>query len=321
MHNSVAPDTAEVVPGVVRLRFVDERQFAVYAYLLTGSSGCVLIDSGFGGDAAADALERQVASIGRSLDEIGTVVLTHLHHDHVGQALRLAERGVTIRFHPEEPTALGPAFEVRRSGLRGLLRAHGMPEEELPDEPYEPPIRLDDPIEDGQLVELAGQRWLAVRTPGHTVGHLCLFRPSDGALIVGDHLLATVSTYVGADTIVGSNILERFLESLDRLDSLPATLVLPAHGKTYRGLHERTAEMRDYYADRLDATAAMLGDDPLSAYDVARLMRETRGRRWDIGAFRRQLLARHTAALLDELARRGRAQRIEAAGLVFFRAR
>ncbi|GIW07247.1 MAG: MBL fold metallo-hydrolase [Dehalococcoidia bacterium] len=315
--------TAEpaVLPGIVRLRFVDERNFAVSAYLLTGDDGCVLVDSGFAGEAAAAALEAQLRSVGRTLGDISTIVLTHLHHDHVGQALRLAERGVTIRYHPAEPSLIAYPFEERLAGLRELLRAHGTPEDDLPDRPYEPELRLDDPIEDGSVLDLAGQRWLAIQTPGHTIGHLCLFRPDDGALIVGDHLLASISTYVGADSAAGPDIVHRFLDSLDRLDTLSATTVLPAHGRVYHDLRGRTAAQRADYAARLDAVAALLDSTPRSAYAVAHALRERRGKSWEIGAFRRALLARHAAALLDELARVGRAERIDAPGAIRYRAR
>jgi glyoxylase-like metal-dependent hydrolase (beta-lactamase superfamily II) len=162
---------------------------------------------------------------------------------------------------------------------------------------------------------------LAIRTPGHTVGHLCLFRLDDGALIVGDHLLAGTTTYVGADPLAGPEIVARFLESLDRLDALPATTVLPAHGRTYHDLRSRTAAQRADYADRLNAVADLLDTTPRSAYAVARALRERRGKSWEIGAFRRALLARHAAALLDELARTGRAERLEAPDAIRYRVR
>lgn len=319
-HEPIAAAEAAVLPGIVRLRFVDERQFAVSAYLLRGEEGCALVDSGFAGDAAAAALETQLQHAGCSLDDLGTVVLTHLHHDHVGQALRLAERGATIRYHPAEPSAITHPPEERLAGLRALLRAHGTPESDLPDQPDEPALRLDQPVEDGEVLNLAGQRWLAIRTPGHTVGHLCLFRLDDGALIVGDHLLAGTTTYVGADPLAGPEIVAHFLESLDRLDALPATTVLPAHGRVYHDLRSRTAAQRVDYADRLNAVAGLLDTTPRSAYAIARALRERRGKSWEIGAFRRALLTRHAAALLDELARTGRAERLEAPGAIRYRA-
>lgn len=308
------------LPGMVRIRFQDRRDnrgFAVYAYLILGDGECALVDSGFGGAHAFEELEAQVNAAGRSLDEIRTVVITHLHHDHVGQAGRLVERGAKVGFHPAEPTvARNPD---RLAELGRFLHLHGTPADDLPDRPYEADLPLDLPIEDGDRVNLAGQEWIALRTPGHTGSHLCYFRPG-GPLLSGDYLLADQPTYVGADPLYPGNILADFLASLDRIDALDATALAAAHGPIIADISSRTADMRVYYAERLDAVEALLGDRPTTAFAVARELREQRGRSWaTLESFRRGLLVRHAVAMLDQLAATGRAERVEEAGVAYRR--
>ena len=44
---------------------------------------------------------------------------------------------------------------------------------------------------------LAGRDWFAVHTPGHTDDHLCLFDPTEGLMICGDHVLPTITPHIG----------------------------------------------------------------------------------------------------------------------------
>ena len=45
---------------------------------------------------------------------------------------------------------------------------------------------------------------------------------------------------------------QQYLDSLDKFAGLPAdTLVLPSHGKPFRGLHTRIAQLREHHAARL----------------------------------------------------------------------
>jgi glyoxylase-like metal-dependent hydrolase (beta-lactamase superfamily II) len=80
-------------------------------------------------------------------------------------------------------------------------------------------------------------------------------------LISGDMMLPRISTNVSVyDVEPESNALASFLESIDRFAPLPAdTLTLPSHGKPFRGLHARIAQLhahRDRLAEVLDACRA-----------------------------------------------------------------
>jgi glyoxylase-like metal-dependent hydrolase (beta-lactamase superfamily II) len=60
-----------------------------------------------------------------------------------------------------------------------------------------------------------------------------------------------------------------FLASLKKFDSLPEdTLVLPSHGRPFRGLHKRTAQLHEHHADRLQEVLAACSQKPGSAFDM-----------------------------------------------------
>jgi len=88
-------------------------------------------------------------------------------------------------------------------------------------------------------------------------------------LISGDMVLPRISTNVSVfDYEPEGNPLPLYLNSLRAYDDLPEdTLVLPSHGRPFRGLHERIAQQHAHHADRLrevlDACA-----QPHSAADI-----------------------------------------------------
>jgi glyoxylase-like metal-dependent hydrolase (beta-lactamase superfamily II) len=166
-----------VARGVWRLNLI-----CVNAYFLEAPDGkCILVDTGLNDTAAR--LQRLLPA------RPTAVVLTHGHCDHAGGAETLARSlNVPVYAHseelpyltgrtaypPEDLTTGGPAalfcrfFRNRGFNLAGSV----LP---LP--------------EDGTIPYLPGWRWL--HTPGHTPGHISLFRERDRTLISGDALLTT----------------------------------------------------------------------------------------------------------------------------------
>jgi glyoxylase-like metal-dependent hydrolase (beta-lactamase superfamily II) len=83
-------------------------------------------------------------------------------------------------------------------------------------------------------------------------------------------LLPRISTNVSVyDVEPESNPLKLFLGSIDKFASLPEdTLVLPSHGKPFRGLHERVRQLHDHHRDRLAEVMAACASEAKSAAEV-----------------------------------------------------
>ncbi len=172
----------EIAPGVaqVSLGFVN-------AYLLGDAGGWVLVDSGVPG--SSGVIRRAAAERFGDDAKPTAIILTHGHHDHVGGAQSLADGWeVPIYAHPMElPYLTGvspypPLDPTVGGGLGQLARAFSAG-----------PFDLDDRIRplptNGEVPGLTGWRWLS--TPGHSPGHISLFRASDRVLVAGD-AVATV---------------------------------------------------------------------------------------------------------------------------------
>ena len=112
-----------------------------------------------------------------------------------------------------------------------------------------PSVRLDD----ADVIRLAGREWVAMHTPGHTPDHLCLYDPTEGIVLSGDHVLPGITPHISGLSYV-DDPLKHFISSLDRMKQLEhVTQVLPAHGKPFTNMDERVDDIKRHHNERLDA--------------------------------------------------------------------
>jgi glyoxylase-like metal-dependent hydrolase (beta-lactamase superfamily II) len=229
----------QVAPGVHRLG--DD---IVNFYLVEDPQGLVLIDAGLPGHLAQ--LQEQLAESEHKLSDVHDVLLTHGHPDHTGLAAELHRTGARIWVHRQDAPILeqGPRSAMRlakpeRSMLPYLLRrptAIGTPlhlaRKGAFTAPTVPDVRTFSG--DQSLDEVPG-RPQAVVLPGHTAGSTAYMFADRGLLFTGDALV----THDGLTGHSGPALVCRAfthdsaaaLASLDRLQDLPATLLLPGHGR------------------------------------------------------------------------------------------
>lgn len=136
----------------------------VSAYVLVRGAEAAVVDTGVAGSAAA--IERGLAEVGLGWGDVGHVLLTHRHPDHVG--------------------SLG---DVAKAAADAVLYAGAADVEAMA-----APRRIE-PVGDGdQVLDMA-----VVDTPGHTPGHISVFDPAASILVAGDALNGEGS---GVETIV-----------------------------------------------------------------------------------------------------------------------
>jgi glyoxylase-like metal-dependent hydrolase (beta-lactamase superfamily II) len=223
----------EIAPRIRRLG-----EGLVNSYLVEDGGAVTIVDAG--APAYWDDLPAELATLGRSLTDVRSVVLTHGHSDHIGFAERMRrERGVPVRVHegdaalargeaPNPARGLGP-FRPRPllDFLIWSIR-HGM-------------LRLQRIAEvvsfgDGATLDVPGSPRV-ILVPGHTPGSAALHFPRYDALFVGD-ALATYSVTSGKE---GPQVApftadrKEAVASLDRLQAIEARLVLPGHGQVWTG--------------------------------------------------------------------------------------
>src|SRR4029079_1813433 len=102
---------------------------------------------------------------------------------------------------------------------------------------------------------------------GHAPEHMSLYCAELNVLIAGDMLLSTISTNVSVWSVdPDGDPLRLFLQSIARYRELPAdVLVLPSHGKPFRGAHRRVKELEDHHDARFKDVVESLHDKSKSA--------------------------------------------------------
>lgn len=201
---SVVPHT---LPDWVRW---EQRAFPSANLLLLHGRTPALVDSGFVGHA------QQTADWVRAhVDDVGLVVNTHWHSDHVGGNALLQHLGAGIAASVPDADALA-------------RRDPGCCVAEYLDQPVAP-YTVDQPLEDGQVLTLGSAEWQVVATPGHTAGHLCLWQPEERLLAVGDALSDYDVGWVNL-ALDGPEAAATAVASLQRLVDLAPRVLLTAHG-------------------------------------------------------------------------------------------
>ncbi|MET0577766.1 MAG: MBL fold metallo-hydrolase [Ilumatobacteraceae bacterium] len=272
-------EITEVAPGVVRMQLpiAFTGLGHVNCYALEDDRGFAVVDPGLPGQDAWDGLLDRLGRAGIPLTRIHTVVVTHSHPDHFGGAARLrAETGADILTHSSfklwwelddrpsdalddpdrwsRPTPWGTKFEPPAGGAMTEMRDEMRSGVHTP----RPTVR----VKDSEVVSLAGRDWVAMHTPGHTPDHLCLFDPTFGVVLSGDHVLPTITPHIGAMDGMADDPLAEFFDALDRMAALQdVTIALPAHGHPFHDLAERANEIKEHHNERLqrlrDASAEL----------------------------------------------------------------
>jgi glyoxylase-like metal-dependent hydrolase (beta-lactamase superfamily II) len=103
-------------------------------------------------------------------------------------------------------------------------------------------------LRDGMILDIGSNEWQVIIGRGHSPEHACLFCPALNVLISGDQVLPTISPNVSVyPTEPAANPLADWFASLSRLrELLPSdVLVLPSHGRPFRGLHQRLDQLHN----------------------------------------------------------------------------
>jgi glyoxylase-like metal-dependent hydrolase (beta-lactamase superfamily II) len=149
--------------------------------------------------------------------------------------------------------------------------------------------------------------------PGHADGHICLER--DGVLVAGDHLLGAITPTVGLYPESRPDPLGDYLDSLRRTIELAPTMALPGHGDPIADPPARARQIVEHHRRRLRVTAAALGREPRTGFEVSvALFGE------DLEAGDRRFALAEALAHLERLVQDQRAQRHDDGGTVSYTA-
>lgn len=277
-------ETQEIAPGIHWLRM--PLPFAlshINLWLLEEEDGWAIVDSGVHTGVTRGVWERIFVSVMQNRPA-SRVFATHLHPDHAGCAGWLCSRFDVELWMPREeyllcrvlvadtgrPTPDAGTRFYAAAGFPPTAMAHYHKMFGLFGKYVSPLPEAYRRLADGDRIRIGHRDWEVIVGRGHSPEHACLHCPADELLISGDQLLPTISSNVSVyPTEPAANPLAEWLASLRAMQArLPAdVLVLPAHGKPFRGAHRRLAMLIEEHLQALADLEAFCRE-PRRAVDV-----------------------------------------------------
>jgi glyoxylase-like metal-dependent hydrolase (beta-lactamase superfamily II) len=286
--------TIELAPGVRWIRMalpfaLDHINLWLLRDQLDGRDGWTVVDCCVARDESRAQWQEIFDSQLQGLP-ILRVIVTHMHPDHIGLAAWLCERWSTpqhecrLWISATDYNAAKLASQSTTSfggeGAAGFFASHGLADPEALEKirgrsnyypglvPALPPRYRR--MQDGDVIAIGGRGWRCISGFGHAPEHIALYCDDLKVMISGDMMLPRISTNVSVyEMEPEADSLKLFLDSIDKFCGLPEdTLVLPSHGKPFRGLHPRIRQLHDHHRDRLAEVMVASAERAVSAFDI-----------------------------------------------------
>jgi glyoxylase-like metal-dependent hydrolase (beta-lactamase superfamily II) len=272
--------------GIHRLRI--PTPFAVgrvNCYLLEDEP-LTLVDTGPNSGKALDELQGQLGARGYSIDDLGMVILTHQHIDHLG----LVE--IIVEHSGAEVAALGlaaerlanfadDAEEEDRFAVELMLR-NGIPQEvafalqsvSRSFRGWGAKAEVTRRLEDGEKLAFRDRTLEVLHRPGHSPSDTVFWDERRRILIAADHLISHISSNpLIARPLDGSSrrpqALVTYIESMRKTREMPAEIVLSGHGEP---IVDHVALIDDRLAKherRKEKIYDLIAERPRTGYEIA----------------------------------------------------
>ena len=317
----------EIVQGVHQIKLpLPGALDHVNVYLIEGTQGNLLIDTGFDTPEAFGALRDALKFGGFGFKDITVIAATHAHPDHFGMVDKLKQlSGAKIALSEIEAKFVDSRYgktDALLKQVKQLLIANGVPEADLTELAESPlaikqfvsVVKPDIILKDGDKITVASSEFKIMLTPGHSPGHICLYEPKRKLFFSGDHILPDIFPHVGFHPQSGVNPLVDFFKSLEALSKLEVNFVFPGHGSVFSGFKLRLGELTYYHQQRQREIIRIIEKDTKSAYQIASEIP------WmpagepvpfkKLSAFDKRLAVMETIAQLKLLINEGKAQKV-----------
>ncbi len=264
----------------------------VNAYLIDDDP-LTLVDTGPNSARSLDELERALAALGRRVEDLGLIVVTHQHMDHEGLVAILARRSgadvAALDLLAPYLAGYAAALDADDDLALGLMRTHGIPDDVVlalrsvaaSFHGWGAGCTVTAPLSDGGELRLRDRTFRVHHRPGHSPSDTLLHDERAGVVLGGDHLIAHISS----NPLI-ARPLDRELAPGERprtlpayLDSLRATramegvdVVLPGHGDPVEDPVGLIDERLRGHGRRAEKIARLLEERPLTAYEVCQRM-------------------------------------------------
>lgn len=188
-----------------------ERKFPSANMALIHGNQPVLIDTGFGSDASETV--QLLRDAGVPPESLQMIINTHYHCDHTGGNHTLQRKyGVEIAAYYQDAAMMN-----KHDREAGAIRWLGQVVE---------PYHVNRAMYEGDVIDTGTVALQVIHTPGHTLGHICLY--ADGVLIAGDVCHSNDVAWLNPFR-EGAGAIYRIMETLDKLARMPIHWLCSGH--------------------------------------------------------------------------------------------
>ena len=241
-----------------------------------------LVDAGIKTEVSFETLKKGLETIGVGLNSIERILITHGHIDHYGQAKRLSSlSGAPIYIHSKEYGRIR-SFIHSLGFIKSILLRNGAPETLVNEAIHYMESAqimadsLDDAffLDDGDSILFKSMSWKTIHCPGHSPGLICFHWPEKKILFTGDHLLKEITP----NPIL--NVpeyrppfrypsLKDYLNSLEKIERLDLSLLLPAHGEEIHDVKALIQKIFTHHKGRMDRILFSLSKKEKTPFQIA----------------------------------------------------
>lgn len=321
----------EIAPGIhqIKVPIPDNPLGNLNCYLVDGQAGWLMIDTGWYTPETLDFLKNGLKDLGLSFSDIANIVITHTHPDHFGLAGRIKQLSpdTKLAMHRLEADLIEPRY-IKFSELikkvGGFLHRHGVSSEKIPDMdrssmPALEYVRLTYPdtiLYGGEIIDTGKYELEVIWTPGHSIGHICLYEPRNQLLFSGDHVLPHITSAISLHVQSGDNPLADYLNALHKIENLPVNKILPAHEDIFVDLPGRICEIEKHHQDRGNEIQLTISQEPLSACQISSRITWNISSWDELSPLHKRLAVMETVAHLEYSRWKGEVQRIIENGII-----
>ncbi len=257
----------------------------VNTYLLTGPEPA-LVDTGPRGSRAMDALRQGLDEAGYAVSDLRWIVVTHAHADHFGLAAQIAaESGARVITHRRNQywiSDFGNEWSRRHDFYAQVFAESGLSEEMRQavgqagnaTARFAESAPVDRLVDEGDTLQLGGETWQVLFTPGHSGGQICLYEPVSRVLLSSDHLIKNITSNPLLEPpergeTERRHSLTEYLASLRRVAEMDVSEALPGHGEPihdHRGLIEARF---GFHRERQERILGLMVDGGRTAHQIA----------------------------------------------------
>jgi glyoxylase-like metal-dependent hydrolase (beta-lactamase superfamily II) len=261
----------------------------VNAYLIEDSP-LTLVDSGPNSAKALDELEQSLATLGRKVEDIELLIVTHQHIDHFGLASILARRsGAEVaaldRLAPFL-ASFGRETDLDDAFAQNLMLRHGIPSDVVTAlravsasfRGWGSSVEVTQPLAPNSALSLRDRTLRVLHRPGHSPSDTVFLDESSSILLAADHLIAHISSNpllarpLGAEPDVGSSrpqALLTYMASLEETREMELSLVLPGHGDPIADHAALIDERFRMHRRRAEKIRRLIATEPRTAHEIA----------------------------------------------------